>query len=155
MAIEGFVGEYDFGKVCRGIPSGSIDVSAVRMGQEYNTNASKNVFWLSNTMVANTGVAASDTDCPMWIALELRMWAGSHGSCPSTMPQWTGVNVNSDEGWMIIFPVAPAATEKIYGHFYVPDAIKGVHTLCLYVWANFSKSDLYDELEVAGYTNPP
>ena len=156
MAIEGFIGEYDFGKLCSGVdPTGTIDVTGVTMSQEYSMTLGKTIFDISHAKIKNTGTYP-DTDCKMWTAVEMRMWAGVHTTCPvgSQEPNWKGMNINVDEEWMIIFPVEVGATEEIYAHYLVPDAIKGIHTICLYVWADFSKNDLQYDLEVAGYTNP-
>lgn len=149
--METLVGTYDFGKfVCAGDPTGSIAVPKdITMGQEKSQVLGKQWFWINGIQISNT------SDCIAFFAIEGRLWKGIHSACLNKESvAWKGMNRNVEEEFIRFIPIEPGKTETMYLDFFVPMTLIGVHTICLYVWANFSKYDLENELEIEGYANP-
>lgn len=149
--FEKIVGTYDFSKMpCTGDPTGGIIVPEdISMGQELSQVLNKQWFWINGVKITNTSA------CIAFFGVEMRMWAGVRTSCGTKESAvWKGMNRNVEEEFIRLIPIEPGETVTMYLDFFVPPATLGVHTICLYVWGNFSKYDLGNELEVEGYSNP-
>lgn len=136
--------EFEFGEVCTGNPTASIDVSGLKMWQETDT------FRMNNFMVTNT------SDCIAYFATQLKFWrleTTIPATCPSTAPEWSGMDRSTwtpGDPYLEIATIAPGETKEIWMDFFVPATTRGRKVLCMYLWANFSKWDLYDELAAIG-----
>ena len=136
--------EFEFGEVCTGDPTAAIDVSGLKMWQETDT------FRMNNFMVTNT------SDCIAYFATQLKFWrleTTIPATCPSTAPEWSGMDRSTwtpGDPYLEIATIAPGETKEIWMDFFVPATTRGRKVLCMYLWANFSKWDLYDELAAIG-----
>ena len=136
--------EFEFGEVCTGDPTAAIDVSGLKMWQETDT------FRMNNFMVTNT------SDCIAYFATQLKFWrleTTIPATCPSTAPEWSGMDRSTwtpGDPYLEIATIAPGETKEIWLDFFVPATTRGRKVLCMYLWANFSKWDLYDELAAIG-----
>lgn len=159
--MDARVGTYEFtGIFCTGEPDGTISVPAdVTMAHVHSIALNKSWFEINGVKIANTGVGAKA--CLAYFAVEMRMWSGTHSYCPTTTASWKDVNRNEEEGFIRHVPIEPGNNDAMFLDFMIPDVgpgagqlPAGTYTICLYVWANFSKYDLKRELEAAGYVNP-
>jgi len=151
--LEARVGTYDFSTpLCTpGQLSGTITVPADianNMGWEKSVRLGKQWFNLNGVKIGNT------SPCIANFAVEMRIWPGVQATCPTSGHAWADMNRNIEEDFIRIVPIGIGATEALYMDFFVPTTTTGVHTLCLYVWADFSAYDLKAELADIGYTSP-
>lgn len=136
--------EFEFGEVCTGDPTASIDVSELKMWQETDT------FRMNNFKVTNT------SNCIAYFATQLKFWpltTAVPAACPTTDPEWSGVDRSTwtaGDPYIEVATIAPGETKEIWMDFFVPTTTRGRKVLCMYLWANFSKWDLYDELAAIG-----
>lgn len=157
------VGTFDFtGTFCTGVPTGGIEVpEEPSMAHSYSLELNKKWFEINGVKISNTG--AGDQACLAYFAIEMRMWAGDLAACPTTtLPVWKGMNKNVEEEFIRYIPIPDPthatvddpSIKTMFLDYFIPPATIGVHTICLYVWANFSKYDLKKELEAEGYIDP-
>jgi hypothetical protein len=132
--------EFEFGEVCTGDPTATIDVSGLKMWQETDT------FRMNNFMVTNT------SNCIAYFATQLKFWPLTTtvpSTCPTTTPEWSGMDRSTwtpGDPYLEIATIAPGETKEIWMDFFVPATTRGRKVLCMDLWANFIKWDLYDEL---------
>jgi len=136
--------EFEFGEICTGDPTAAIDVSGLKMWQETDT------FRMNNFNVTNT------SDCIAYFATQLKFWpltTSVPSTCPTAAPEWSGMDRSTwtaGDPYLEIATIAPGETKEIWLDFFVPATTRGRKVLCMYLWANFSKWDLYDELAAIG-----
>jgi len=135
--VEAIVGTFTFGAPPSGKLDGSISVPSTKtMGIEMSNILQKTWFWINGVQITNASAYSAFT------TVELRMWPGAQSSCGTKASAIKSINRNVEELFI--------------RNIKKPDGtpITGIHTVCLYLWANFSKYDLNYELEMEGYTNP-
>lgn len=136
--------EFTFGDICTGDPTANINVSALNMWQETDT------FRMNKFTVTNTSA------CVAYFATQLKLWPLTTTvptTCPASTPEWSGMDRSTwtpGDPYLEIATIAPGETKEIWMDFFVPSTVRGRKVLCMYLWANFSKYDLYDELAAIG-----
>jgi len=101
-------------------------------------------FEMNNIVITST----SPQDC--YIALEVRLFSGALSMCPIYGSVFTGLDRVSTTRLPRIYLLNPGEIDYINADFYQPEAIRGVHTVCLLVHGTWIRTTL--ESEIASIT---
>ncbi len=94
----------------------------------------------------NNMVITSTSPQNIYIALEVRLFEGALNTCPLTGEVFAGMNRVSTTKAVRIALLDPGEVNDINADFYQPEAIRGVHTVCLLVHGTWAREDLKAEV---------
>lgn len=121
-----------------GAPSIVLDLSNLEMRQ----NESDYHFEMNDIQITST----SPQKC--YIALELRLFSGALDTCPLSGASFIGMDRVSTSRNVRIKVLDPGEIETINADFYQPEALRGVHTVCLLVHGTWTRTELESEVEL-------
>ncbi|TFH47223.1 MAG: hypothetical protein E4G94_00625 [ANME-2 cluster archaeon] len=92
----------------------------------------------------------STSPVDMYISLEVKLFPGALGSCPTTNPIFKGMDRVSTSRAARIILLNSGEVDTINADFYQPGSLVGVHTVCLLIHGAWARADL--EAEIAPIT---
>lgn len=131
-----FAGTYEFIGPPEGQPTITMDLSALEMRQDLTDYH----FEMNNIVITST----SPQVC--YIALEVRLFTGALDHCPNAGAVFTGMDRVSTTRIVRIKVLDPGEVNNINADFYQPEAMRGVHTVCLLVHGTWTRTDLENEV---------
>ena len=135
-----YAGVHDFIGPPEGQPTVTLDLSNLEMKQDI----------IDYHFEMNNIVLTSTSDQPFYVALEVKLFAGSLLSCPTTGEVFAGMDRVSTSREARIILLDPGEVDNINADFYQPEAMRGAHTVCLLVHGAWTREEL--ENEIAGIT---
>jgi len=136
------------GKAC---PAGSPNVT-LEMSEAFAYFKAEPLTYIG---VMNIFVQNLSAECFTYFAWEMKLWDGVAGeTCPTSPPERQEISrFIGDISPMKIISISRlnAAENKMLGSsFEVPPTMEGDKTICLYLWGNYNKQALIDELLTDG-----
>lgn len=128
------VGEFTFMGAPVGVPSVSLDLSALIMRQAADYH-----FEMNDITIVNT------SNWPVYLSMEVKLFRGSLSSCPTTGYVFDGLDRTSTKSTRIK-TLAPGETGIYDTDYYQPISIIGVHTVCLLIHGTWTKAEIDAEL---------
>ena len=135
-AAPGLAGTYEFIGPQTGAPTITLDLSALEMKQ----NSTDYHFEMNDIVITSTSPQN------IYIALEVRLFSGALDLCPTSGAVFTGMDRVSTTRIPRIKLLDPGEVNNINADFYQPEAIRGVHTVCLLVHGAWTRQALEDEI---------
>lgn len=135
-AAPGLAGTYEFIGPQTGAPTITLDLSALEMKQ----NSTDYHFEMNDIVITSTSPQN------IYIALEVRLFSGALNLCPTSGSVFTGMDRVSTTRIPRIKLLDPGEVNNINADFYQPEAIRGVHTVCLLVHGAWTRQALEDEI---------
>lgn len=135
-AAPGLAGTYEFIGPLTGAPTITLDLSALEMRQ----NTSDYHFEMNDIIITSTSPQN------IYIALEVRLFSGALNLCPTSGSVFTGMDRVSTTRIPRIKLLDPGEVNNINADFYQPEAIRGVHTVCLLVHGAWTRQALEAEI---------
>ena len=139
-SAPGLAGTYEFVGPPVGDPTIDLDLSNLEMRQ----NLTDYHFEMNDIVITNTSTHR------IYLALEVRLFAGALTSCPATGASFIGMDRVSTTKIVRIKTIYPGDVLNVNADFYQPASIQGVHTVCLLVHGTWYKDEM--EAEIAGIT---
>lgn len=121
-----------------GQPSITLDLSNLEMRQ----NESDYHFEMNDILITSTSPQK------IYIALEVRLFPGAHNACPTSGASFIGMDRVSTSRNIRIKVLDPGEVETINADFYQPEALRGIHTVCLLVHGTWTRTELETEVAV-------
>jgi len=131
-----YAGTYEFIGPPSGQPTINLDLSALEMTQDPTDYH----FEMNNIVITST----SPQVC--YIALEVRLFGGALDHCPDSGEIFAGMDRVSTTRIVRIRVLDPGEVNNINADFYQPEAMRGVHTVCLLVHGTWTRTDLENEV---------
>ncbi len=121
-----------------GQPSVALDLSNLKMSQcETDYHFEMNDIQLTNTSTQK-----------IYVALEVRLFPNAHATCPTSGTSFIGMDRVSTSRNVRIKVLDPGEIETIDADFYQPEALRGIHTVCLLVHGTWTRTELETEVAV-------
>ena len=139
-AAPGRAGTYEFIGPPSGDPSVDLDLTDLEMRQSLTDYH----FEMNDMAITNTSTHR------IYVALEVRLFAGALTTCPTTGASFIGMDRVSTSRAVRIKIIDPGEVMPVNADFYQPATIQGVHTVCLLVHGTWTRVEL--EAEIAGIT---
>lgn len=108
--------------------------------------------------VGGVKITNRDASCYGYFTWVVKVWRGSgFSTCPTSTPVAEDASRYYD-GTDNSPPIStqridPGDTEEVFGSIRIPTSLTGTVTLCVYLWGNFNKQSLINELKGEGYSN--
>lgn len=132
-----FAGIYEFIGPPEGNPTIIMDLSELVMRQDLTDYH----FEMNNITITST------SPVPFYIALEVRLFTGTLDHCPTSGEVFAGMDRVSTTRIPRIILLDPGEIDKLNADFYQPEAMRGVHTVCLLVHGTWTRPELENEIE--------
>lgn len=129
-------GTFEFTSPPSGTPTVNMDLSALTMRQ----NATDGHFEMNTVKITNTSAY------PVYLAAEVRLFAGIQSVCPASGEVFKGLDRVSTTKESRIRLLNPGTAANYNLDFYQPTSILGIHTVCLYIHGSFDRTALEDEI---------
>lgn len=137
QAAPGLAGTYEF----VGPPTGDPSIDLVLTDLEMRQSSVDYHFEMNDMSII------SKSTHKIYIALEVRLFAGALTTCPAQGAAFIGMDRVSTTKAVRIKILDPDEIMPINADFYQPDSIRGVHTVCLLVHGTWKRDDLLTEIE--------
>lgn len=131
-----FAGIYEFIGPPEGDPTVILDLSALEMRQDLTDYH----FEMNNIVITSTSPQV------IYIALEVRLFTGALDHCPTSGEVFAGMDRVSTTKIVRIKVLDPGEVNNINADFYQPEAMRGVHTVCLLVHGAWTRDELESEV---------
>lgn len=135
----GMAGEYIF-KSSPAPPSGAPSISLRTSDIVMRQSTSDYHFELNDLFITNNSPHKA------YAAVRIKLFQGSHGSCPTSGEVFDGMDRVSTSRNVRIKTLDPGEIEDVNVDVYQPSNILGVHTVCIIVHGSFDKSSLENEV---------
>lgn len=129
-------GTFEFAAPPSGIPSVTLDISAMAMKQ----NSTDMHFEMNGVSITNT------SQWPVYIAAEIRLFPGSLTSCPTSGWAFQGMDRVSTTKALRIYTLDVGETRALNLDFYQPASILGTHTVCAVIHGDYDRDALETEI---------
>jgi len=120
-----------------GIPSITLGLATLEMRQ----NGTDRHFEMNSVDITN------NSQWPVYIAAEVRIFQGSLTSCPASGAVFKGLNRTETTSRAVrINTIDPGVKDNLNLDFFQPSNLVGFYTICLYIRGSYVKQDLLNEI---------
>jgi len=120
-----------------GLPSITLGLATLEMRQ----NGTDRHFEMNSVDITN------NSQWPVYIAAEVRIFQGSLNSCPATGAVFKGLNRTETTSRAVrINTIDPGVKDNLNLDFFQPTNLVGFYTICLYIRGSFVRQDLLNEI---------
>lgn len=131
----GLAGTFEFIPPPTGVPTASLDLSAINMRLTTDGRFEINDVKLKNL-----------TGYDIYVAAEVRLFAGAKTSCPTSGETFRGMDrtqtVNRDQRVRLM----SAYEEQVMNFDFYPPQLSGIYTVCIYIHGSYFRADLVQEI---------
>lgn len=131
----GLAGTFEFIPPPTGVPTASLDLGAINMRLTTDGRFEINDVKLKNL-----------TGYDIYVAAEVRLFAGAKTSCPTSGETFRGIDrtqtVNRDQRVRLM----SAYEEQVMNLDFYPPQLSGVYTVCIYIHGSYFRADLVQEV---------
>lgn len=129
-------GEFVFVGPPEGLPTIVLNLSNLQMSQD----SSDYHFEMDDIVITSTSPQR------IYIALEVRLFAGALSTCPSIGAAFVGMDRVSTSKNVRIKVLDPGEENEINADFYQQETLRGIHTVCLLVHGAWTREELEAEI---------
>jgi len=120
-----------------GNPSVTLDLSTLDMSQS----------GVDRHFQMNSVIITNNSQWPVYLISELRIFSGLQNVCPSTGEIFKGLNRTETSNRSVrVTTLDPGVTDSINLDFFQPGSILGVNTVCLYIHGSFNRQAVIEEV---------